>query len=146
MKKIGVYLLYVLLIGAATAVGMTQGALYFSDFSAGENVFTRTALSVSIAIMSGVVFGFFLPRAWWLSAVAVWMLILFTFGDVMRIIRGDGVSDGELLFIMRLLPIVVVLIAAYFGARANKLKHPGLAVLAVFAGIIGMGATIFFTN
>jgi hypothetical protein len=143
-KKLGMILTAIFFIGAGLMVGMTQGALFFSDYGAGETVYTRIVISVSIALISGVLFGFFLSRIWWLSITAVWMPVFFTVLDVMRMAKGEGASDGELLFVMRLFPVATVLLASYFGAWAKRPQRFKLVFFAVALGIIGIGGSALF--
>ena len=123
-------------LGASLAVGMTQGALFFADFGAGETIYTRTLLSVGIAIVSGSILGYIFQRFWWLSIVAIWMPILFTVVSVAHMLSGNSDAEGGLFFVLRLVPILVILVAARIGYQARSTKDRKMTLLVVVSGIV----------
>jgi len=145
MTKIALFF-NIILIVAGLFVGMTQGALFFSDYGAGESFLTRLWLSLGIAVSVGAVFGYFLRSYWWLAVVSVWMLILFTSVWFFHLITGRAPSETILHTFALLLPVVVVLSSSYLGARLQKRGRGKWVLLVILIGILGIAASILFVN
>ena len=111
----------VILVPAGLYVGLMQGGLIGSDYGAGESLFTRLLLGLGVAVLVGVVFGYFLRSHWWLAIVSVWMPIFFVFFGFVILITGNvALSEGVLRIFTTFLLIAAVLRSAYLGALLER--------------------------
>ena len=136
----------VLLVPAGLLAGMTQGALFFGDYGAGESLFTRLWLSLAIAVPVGVIFGYFLRSLWWLAIVSVWMPILFAFFGFLNLITSRAASEGALHSSVMLLPVATVLGSAYLGAWSARMGRGRLVLLVVIIGVLGIAGSVLFVS
>jgi len=146
VKKL-LLLIRVILVPVGLYVGLMQGGLIGSDYGAGESQFTRLLLGLGVAVLVGVVFGYFLRSHWWLAIVSVWMPIFFVFFGFVILITGNvALSEGVLRIFATLLLIAAGLGSAYLGAWLERKGRGRLVLLVILIGILGIAGSIAFVN
>ena len=104
-------------------------------------------LGLGVAVLVGVVFGYFLRSHWWLAIVSVWMPIFFVFFGFVILITGNvALSEGVLRIFATLLLIAASLGSAYVGAWLERKGRGKLVLLVILIGILGIAGSILFVN
>lgn len=120
----------------AGGIGLAQGALFFGDPAAGQTLAPRLALSLPLAIMGGVIFGYNFNRLWFFAGLNAWVPAVFI-GLSLSELRA-GTAEPTNLVIMAA-PIVASTMAGWIGSKMKAAKN---FVMLVALVLVGFGALV----
>lgn len=141
MKK---FIGYALLWIGIFYTGSVQGVFFFADYSRGETMLTRTALSIGLAVFSGAIIGYTMPKRWRLGILAAWLPIVFLFFGLLNSVTQGFRFSWNILVLF--IPIITTLAASYAGAgfRAKNQSQLLWATLTLAAALFAI--TVLITS
>lgn len=128
----------------ALGLGVVQGALFFADFAPGETQVTRLIMSVCLAVIGGVVFGYNFPRLWPLALLNTWVLLIFI--GLSSTAPGLTAATAVPRFGVLASPVLVSIVAGFIGAKIKTLKKLIMLALVLAVGIFGFGTVVAFVQ
>ncbi len=120
--------------------GLAQWAIFFNDTGTDAAFATQLIVSVPLALVGGVIFGYNFRRLWPLAVVNLWApLVVVVLRATEMSIETEHLQEAAVLAV----PIVTALFAGWLGAKLKALKNLAvlLVLVAVGAGILVMTYT-----